>query len=598
MLILDGSCARFLNLALAGKRARPLSLALRGLTPNLEHASLPYANAIGIRFKVILAFAVLLCCTIGLGVFALQRLDGVNRAAADIRDNALPATRVLGELAYHTMRFRQLEATYALAPDAAAKAQEVASMHAVGARAAKSLEAFDPLVAPGEGRRLAEQMMQLWPAYVAQDGKFLAADAVAAVDLYRGEMRTGFNKFQDALQAEIALNMSQATQAGDHGTALGGSAHTWIAIVLGLTALLCGFIGWSMIRDISTPIGAITRVMRRLAEHDLNVQVYGTGRGDEIGSMANAVEVFKANMIEADRSRAEQELRKQRAADERRGAMLELATRFEVTVGSIVIGVTAEATQFQATAQSMTSTAEETSHRASTVAAASEQATHNVNTVAASTEELSASVKEILQLVTESTHLTSETAKEAKDANTGIQALSSAMDRIGQVVGLINGIAGQTNLLALNATIEAARAGDAGKGFAVVASEVKALANQTAKATEEISTQIAAIQAATKGSVNAIQGVVTRLARVSETATAIASAVEEQGAATAEIARNVAEAAAGTEEVTSNIAGVNTAAKQTGAAARRMLASATSLSVDSTTLKTHVDAFLAEVRAA
>jgi len=246
----------------------------------------------------------------------------------------------------------------------------------------------------------------------------------------------------------------------------------------------------------------------------------------------------------------------------------------------------------------MAASAEETSRQSSTVAAASEQATQNVNTVAAATEELEASVKEILHRVTDSTHITNETAKAASAANTDMMALASAMDRIGQVVGLISGIAAQTNLLALNATIEAARAGDAGKGFAVVASEVKALANQTAKATEEISTQIAAIQSATRGSVQAIQGIATQIGQVNETAAAIAAAVEEQGAATAEIARNVAEAAKGTAEVTNNITGVNAAAQQSGVAASEVLAAASSLSQNSEELKVQVDAFLREVRAA
>jgi methyl-accepting chemotaxis protein len=231
------------------------------------------------------------------------------------------------------------------------------------------------------------------------------------------------------------------------------------------------------------------------------------------------------------------------------------------------------------------------------VAAASEQAMRNVNTVAASTEELSASVREILQQVTQSTQLTRDTVNEANAAEHGMKALASAMDRIGQVVGLISGIAGQTNLLALNATIEAARAGDAGKGFAVVASEVKALANQTARATQEISSQIAAIQEATQDSMRSVQGIVTLIGRVSE-ATTIASAVEEQGAATAEIARNVSEAARGTGEVSANIASVDTAARQTGVAASELLASASNLSQNGEALKTQVDVFLLEVRAA
>jgi methyl-accepting chemotaxis protein len=342
----------------------------------------------------------------------------------------------------------------------------------------------------------------------------------------------------------------------------------------------------------------MTTAMLVLAKGDTTSKIPSTDSKDEIGEMAKAVEVFKANMIETDQLRAEQAATAKRMADDQRKSMHGLADKFEASAGSIVANVTAQATELQATAQSMASISEETSRQASTVAAASEQATQNVNTVAVATEELSASVREIVQQITHSTQLTTAAVNEANTANGDMQALAAAMDRIGQVVGLISGIAGQTNLLALNATIEAARAGDAGKGFAVVASEVKALANQTAKATDDISTQISAIQAATKGSVLAIQSIAARIGQVSETAAAIAAAVEEQGAATAEIARNVAEAAKGTSEVSSNIVGVNSAAQSSGAAASEVLTAASSLSQNSEALKVQVDTFLREVRAA
>ncbi|MBW4093195.1 MAG: HAMP domain-containing protein [Proteobacteria bacterium] len=355
---------------------------------------------------------------------------------------------------------------------------------------------------------------------------------------------------------------------------------------------------WIGVQGLSRPIGRLNAVMQAFARNDLAANTPGVGRGDEVGSMARTVEVFKVSMIEADRLRAEQAETAKRMADEQRKAMHGLADKFEASTGSIVANVTAQATELRATAQSMASISEETSRQASTVAAASEQATQNVNTVAVATEELAASVREIVQQIAHSSELTNATVTEANAANSDMQALASAMERIGQVVGLISGIAGQTNLLALNATIEAARAGDAGKGFAVVASEVKALANQTAKATDDISTQIAAIQAATKGSVLAIQSIAARIGKVSETASAIAAAVEEQGAATAEIARNVAEAAKGTSEVSSNIVGVNSAAQSSGAAAGEVLTSASSLSQNSEALKAQVDRFLHDVRAA
>jgi methyl-accepting chemotaxis protein len=275
-----------------------------------------------------------------------------------------------------------------------------------------------------------------------------------------------------------------------------------------------------------------------------------------------------------------------------------LAEAFDRSVRAVVDGVASAATELHATAKSMAATAEESSRQSAAVAAASEQATQNVNAVASATEELSTSVREISQQVGQSSRVIADAVTQASATNGQVQGLDAAVQKIGDVIKLINEIASQTNLLALNATIEAARAGDAGKGFAVVASEVKALANQTAKATEEIAAQISAIQQATRLSVHSIEAITETITRVNETATAIASAVEEQGAATQEIARNVTEAAKGTTQVTANIASVNAAAQQTGAASSQVLSSANELSRSSETLRTEVDAFLREVKAA
>jgi len=355
---------------------------------------------------------------------------------------------------------------------------------------------------------------------------------------------------------------------------------------------------WIGMQGLSKPINRLNRVMAAYAENDLASEPPGVQRGDEIGAMARTLAVFKKNALEIDRLRLEQETLKQRAAGERREAMAGLATKFQQSAGAVVDSVTAQAAALQVTAQSMATISNETSRQSSTVAAASEQATRNVNTAAAAAEELAASVNEILQQVTLSTRLIGEAVGDIEAANSEVHRLASASQRIGEVVDLIKGIAGQTNLLALNATIEAARAGEAGKGFAVVASEVKALATQTARATEDIAGQISAIQEATKGSVRSIQGIATQIAKVRDTASAIASAVEQQGAATAEIARNVAEAARGTEDVSVNIAGVNSAAQQSGSAAGEVLGAAGSLKENSFTLQAQVETFLREIRAA
>jgi len=350
-------------------------------------------------------------------------------------------------------------------------------------------------------------------------------------------------------------------------------------------------------RSIVDPIAAMTLAMRRLSAGEMQTEIPARERSDEIGEMAQSVQVFKDSMIEAERLRAEQAAEQQRQLDRAKRIETSVAS-FEKAVAEVVNTVSSASTELQSTAQAMAATAEETTRQSTTVAAASEQATQNVQTVASATEELSASIKEIGQQVTVSSRMTSDAAAQARDSNAQVQGLAQAAQKIGDVLKLISDIAGQTNLLALNATIEAARAGEAGKGFAVVASEVKALANQTAKATEEIGAQIRAIQEATQTSVQSIQGIAETIGKVNETATTIASAVEEQGAATQEIARNVQQAAQGTGEVSNNIGGVSQAAQQTGAAASQVLASASELSRNGEVLKQQVDAFLREVRAA
>jgi methyl-accepting chemotaxis protein len=372
-----------------------------------------------------------------------------------------------------------------------------------------------------------------------------------------------------------------------------------IAMTIAGIAILLGIvIGYAVARSITKPIVAMTGAMGELASGNKGVEIPAQGRGDEIGHMAAAVQVFKENMIEADRLRAEQEATKQRTEAERRQAMLDLADRFENSVGGVVKAVTSAATELQATAQSMSATAEQTTRQSSAVAAASEETTRNVQTVASATEELSASIGEISNQVTESTRIVGEAVSQAHGTNEKVQSLADAAQRIGDVVRLINDIAGQTNLLALNATIEAARAGEAGKGFAVVASEVKTLATQTAKATEEIAGQVRAIQDATQSSAVAIGDITKTIGRVSEISTTIASAVEEQGAATQEISRNVQQAAQGTQEVASNIGGVTEAATQTGHAAGEVLGAAQELGKNGELLRSQVEEFLRTVRAA
>lgn len=524
---------------------------------------LPFATMASIRFKVILAFGVVLCCTIGLGVFAQQRLQGVNRASADILGKALPATRILGELAYHTMRFRQLEATYELAADAQAQAKEMASMRTVGGQAAKALEAFEPLVAAGDERILAERMKQLWQTYIVQDSTFLAADPATSVGLYRGEMRSGFNKFQDALQAEIALNTTHANQARDEAISIGSSAGVWILSALGLTALLCALIGLSMIRSISTPITAITCVMRRLAEQDLNVEIFGTDRRDEIGSMAKAVEVFKRNAVERHRLEGEQHTQEARAVEERHAALTNMAVRIETESGDAMESVNVQTTAIAATALEMNASSMRTGEAAQSASLAAGQVQANAQTVASAADQLTASIREISGQMNLSTTVVGRAVVAGEEARATIETLNTQVGRIGDVANMISDIAAKTNLLALNATIEAARAGDAGKGFAVVASEVKQLAAQTARSTEEITRHISEVRAATDGSVAAVGRIEKTIEDINAIAGSIAAAVEQQAAATAEISRNVGDTAEAVNEMTRRIGDVSAESERT-----------------------------------
>ena len=319
-------------------------------------------------------------------------------------------------------------------------------------------------------------------------------------------------------------------------------------------------------------------------------------RQDEFGVVARALADFREKLAEVDRMKVEQAEAEKRSSEERREMRLKMASDFEGSVGGVVEAVSSAAKGMKASAETMSATAQQTSTQTTTVAAASEQASTNVQTVASAAEELSASISEISRQVAQSSAIAGQAVNDAHETDEQIQGLAIAANKIGEVVALITDIADQTNLLALNATIEAARAGDAGKGFAVVASEVKNLANQTAKATEEIGNQIGGIQTATENSVAAIQGIGKTIGEINDIASAIAAAVEEQGAATQEIARNVEQAAAGTQEVSTNIAGVTLAASETGQAANQMLDSSGELSMQSDMLKSEVDKFLMQIR--
>jgi methyl-accepting chemotaxis protein len=450
-----------------------------------------------------------------------------------------------------------------------------------------------------EGRRriLAQDSLAMSKQFVDGLEQYSAASDAVDKQVY-GTMTNKANAAAALLETVRTQQKAAMSELGQSAAQSASTAKT-VSTAVSVIAVLAGaFFAWLIGRAVANPVIGMTDAMRKLAGGDTSTVIPAQGRKDEIGEMAGAVQVFKDSMIETERLRAEQELMKKRAEEERRKAMLDLAARFESQVGAIVDGVTAQATELQATAQAMAATAEQTTRQSSTVAAASEQTTQNVQTVATATEELSASISEIGKQMATSTRMIRDAAQKAELSNEQVTGLTGAADKIGDVVKIIANIAGQTNLLALNATIEAARAGEAGRGFAVVASEVKALATQTARATDEIAQQVKAIQDATQASAQSIQGIAQSIGTVNETASTIAAAVEQQGAATQEIARNVTQAAQGTQEVSSNISGVSQAANDTGSAATQVLSAAGELSKNGERLKQQVESFLREVRAA
>ena len=367
-----------------------------------------------------------------------------------------------------------------------------------------------------------------------------------------------------------------------------------IVVVISLIAsVVFSFLG------VSRPMTRLNGALGEMAGGNLDVVIPGASRGDEIGDLAKTVTVIRENAEQKAREEAEAKIKQDLvAAQRRKEEMIKLADDFEGAVGEIVETVSSASTELEASAGTLTTTAERAQELTTMVAAASEEATANVQSVASATEEMASSITEISRQVQESARMANEAVDQARTTNERVSELSKAAARIGAVVELINTIAEQTNLLALNATIEAARAGDAGRGFAVVASEVKALAEQTSKATGEIGQQITGIQAATQESVGAIKEISTTIEKLSEISSTIAAAVEEQGAATQEISRNVQQAAQGTHQVSSNITDVQRGAGETGSASLQVLSSAQSLSSDSNRLKLEVGKFLSSVRAA